>query len=80
MQLFQQVLEGIFENWSIRRCSPKYLNAGKGEAWAGQVRAMPDNEEKSRVADFKTEENFGAAVPIGSMREIIARFNVTFPT
>ena len=41
---------------------------------------MPDNEENSRVADFKTEENFGAAVPIGSMREIIARFNVTFST
>jgi len=27
---------------------------------------MPDSEENSRVADFKTVENFGAEVPIGS--------------
>ena len=47
----------------------KYLKAGKGEAWAGQVRAMPDCDENSRLADFRIEENLGAAVPTGSKIE-----------
>ena len=47
----------------------EYLKAGKGEAWAGQVRAMPDCDENSRLADFRIEENLGAAVPTGSKIE-----------
>ena len=44
----------------------EYLKAGKGEAWAGQVRAIPDPELNKNVEDLENEENLGAAVPTGS--------------
>ena len=43
-----------------------YLNDGKGEACAGQVKAIPVPDVYRNVEDLEKEENFGAAVPMGS--------------
>ncbi len=51
----------------------KYLNDGKGEACAGQVRAIPEPDVYRKVADFAKEENLGAAVPTGSKK-----FDISF--
>ena len=46
----------------------KYLNDGKGEACAGQVKAIPVPDVYRKVEDFENEENLGAAVPTGSKK------------
>ena len=44
-----------------------YLNDGKGYAWAGQARAKDSPPFLSKVPiDFESEENLGAAPPMGS--------------
>jgi hypothetical protein len=45
-----------------------HLKAGKGEAWAGHVNAIPDPELNKKVEDLEKEENLGAAVPTGSRK------------
>lgn len=44
-----------------------YLNAGMGEPCAGQVRANGSSAFMRRVEDFEIVENFGIALPIGSV-------------
>ena len=45
-----------------------YLNDGSGEACAGQVKATPVWEVHINDDIFETEENLGAAVPMGSKK------------
>ena len=55
-------------NFEFSKWSSTNLNAGIGEPWAGQVKAIPLLKYSVNVRESNFEANFGLADPIGSTK------------